>query len=175
MTVRYNTKFIWLYRILPCLALGLFIVITPLTAPPEITTGSWVFAAFGLPSLGLGLSYLREAVQRFPRLEITENGLEDRALGVGFIPWHDIKFLTSWKMKDSGEGVRLHMDADVRLTYLRECSRLRRIGNRMNSLFTGTGGLAINTHGYDRNPKEIVDYMRDCHARAVDPAERLTD
>lgn len=175
MTVRYSKKFLLLYRMLPNLAFTLFIFVTAFTAPPEITRASWGFALLGLPSLALMLYYLREFVQRPIRLEVTKNGIDDRGLGVGFIPWHDMRLIVPWKKKDSGEGLSLFMDPEVRAHYLQECSGLRQIGNRMNSYFTRTPGLVITTTGYDRSRDEILDFMQEHHARAIDPAERLTD
>lgn len=171
MTIRYTTTFIWLQRILPCLALGLFVIIAPLAAPPEVTTGSWIFAACGLPVMALATYYLLEGVRRTPRLVIDENGFEDRGLGVGFVPWHDVASLGSWKIKDSGEGIRLTMNNDVRSSHLTANSPWRRVANRLNALFTGTRGLAINTHGYEVDRDKILSLMRGYHNRATDTSE----
>jgi hypothetical protein len=162
---------LWLYRLLPCLAFTLFMMVVPFTASPEITLGTWAFSAGGLPALALTVYYLREALTHVPRLEITENGFEDRGLGIGFVPWHDVRYLTAWRIKDSGEGIRIALAEEVRTDYRARGPLVRQVANRLQAFFTGTRGLAITTQGYELERDEILAHMRRFHAEAIDPSE----
>lgn len=111
-----------------------------------IAAGLLPVLVFGYPAF----AQLREAFAPGPRIVIDEEGLEDRAMGIGKIPWRDIEYVERGPIPQ-------HLFLMLRDPegYMARTPRMLRAVVRMNLKF-GYPPFLMNLIGTDLDPLEVV-------------------
>ncbi|GAB3296953.1 STM3941 family protein [Hymenobacter tenuis] len=142
-----------------------------------VTMGVWMIVADGKWGMGLvaiaffGMCAVVSAWQFFdtrPRLQISDEGILDRTLGVGMIPWADIQ--DAYVQSINHEYfICLHLHNEQ--AYINRLPPLKR---KLANLNPGLGftALSVNLSGVDINPEQVLEYiLKQSAAAQLQPPE----
>ncbi|TGE06581.1 STM3941 family protein [Hymenobacter fodinae] len=128
-------------------AMGVFMI---------VTKGNWGLGLITIVFFGAGAAVgAWQFLDTRPRLRITDEGILDRTLGVGLIPWTDITdaYVRSINQENF---VCLHVRDEQ--AYLSRLSPLKRKLAGANAAL-GFTPLSINLSGVDLNPEQLLEYI----------------
>lgn len=160
MVVYYDKKQMWLYRILPSLvlvAMSLFLAANP-------GDGSiWFGLILAIGPAGFALWFAARTHSPRPRMEIDEQGVNDRQLGVGLISWEDIRSIGTGK-KDI---IFVSMSKETRDEYLAHINPFRRSIRVGDASLAGESIVLIKTQFLTESQEDIAAAMIEHHSRTV--------
>ncbi|MDU0372445.1 STM3941 family protein [Hymenobacter endophyticus] len=148
--IYHNSR--WRYALLTLgglafVAMGVFMI---------VTEGKWGLGLVSIAFFGTGvLVGIRQLLDSRPRLQITDEGILDRTLGVGLIPWADIAdaYVRSIN-QENFICLALHNEDE----YVQRLSPLKRKLAGANSAL-GFTMLSVNLSGVDLNPEQLLEYI----------------
>ncbi|MET4108183.1 STM3941 family protein [Hymenobacter sp. UYP22] len=148
--IYHNSR--WRYALLTLgglafVAMGVFMI---------ITEGKWGLGLVSIAFFGTGvLVGIRQLLDSRPRLQITEEGILDRTLGVGLIPWADI---------DDAYVRSINQENFICLVLHNEDEYLQRLPPLKRKLASANAALgftmlSVNLSGVDLNPEQLLEYI----------------
>lgn len=139
-------------------AMGVFMI---------VTKGNWALGLMTIVFFGAGAGV--GAWQFFdarPRLQITDEGILDRTLGVGLIPWADI---TDAYVRSINHEYFVCLQVHDEAAYLSRLPALKRKLAGAN-VALGFTPLSINLSGVDLNAEQLLEYILKQSAAAQLPS-----
>ncbi|MCA8831087.1 STM3941 family protein [Hymenobacter pini] len=148
--IYHNSR--WRYALLTLgglvfVAMGVFMI---------VTEGKWGLGLISIAFFGTGvLVGIRQLLDSRPRLQITDEGILDRTLGVGLIPWVDIDDAYVHSInQENFICLVLHNEEE----YLQRLPPLKRKLASANAAL-GFTMLSVNLSGVDLNPEQLLEYI----------------
>ncbi|RPD47704.1 hypothetical protein DNI29_09670 [Hymenobacter sediminis] len=128
-------------------AMGVFMI---------VTKGNWGLGLITIVFFGTGAAVgAWQFLDTRPRLRITDEGILDRTLGVGLIPWTDI---TDAYVRSINQENFVCLQVRDEQAYLSRLSPLKRKLAGANAAL-GFTPLSINLSGVDLNPEQLLEYI----------------
>lgn len=138
-----------------------------------VTTGKWGLGLVTIAFFGTGVAVgVRQLLDTRPRLQITDEGILDRTLGVGLIPWADI---TDAYVRGINHEYFICLHVRNEQEYASRLSPLKRRLAQANEAL-GFTLLSVNLSGVDLNPEQLLEYilkqsaLAQLHGSAYPPA-----
>ncbi|QDA61324.1 STM3941 family protein [Hymenobacter jejuensis] len=128
-------------------AVGVFLI---------VKKGNWGQGMITIIFFGAGVAVgARQFLDTRPRLQITDEGILDRTLGVGLIPWTEITYAY---VRAINHEYFICLQVRDEQAYLGRLSPLkRRLANANEAL--GFTPISINLSGVDLNPEQLLEYI----------------
>ena len=148
--IYYNSR--WRYGLLVLLGLafvaaGVWMI---------VADGEWLMGMLSIVFFGACAAVgIWQFLDTRPRLQITDEGIIDRTLAVGLIPWADITDAYVQAVKQE-YFICLHLRNEE--TYVAQLSPLRRKMTAANRAL-GFTALSINLSGVEINPDQLLEYI----------------
>ena len=121
-----------------------------------VTKGNWSLGLVTIFFFGTGVAVgIRQFFDARPRLQITDEGILDRTLGVGLIPWNDI---TGAYVHSVNQEYFICLYVHDEQAYLSRLSPLKRKLAGANETL-GFTALSLNLSGVDLNPEQLLEYI----------------
>jgi hypothetical protein len=121
-----------------------------------VTEGKWGLGLITIVFFGAGAAV--GAWQFFdtrPRLQITDEGILDRTLGIGLIPWADI---TDAYVRSINRESFICLEVRDEQAYLDRLPPLKRKLANANAAL-GFTPISVNLSGVDLNPEQLLEYI----------------
>ncbi|GAB3238287.1 hypothetical protein GCM10027346_30710 [Hymenobacter seoulensis] len=141
-------------------AMGVFLI---------VKKGYWGQGLVTILFFGAGVAIgIRQYFDTRPRLQISDEGILDRTLGVGLIPWSDI---TDAYVRSINQESFICLEVLDEEVYTSRLSPLKRKLARANAAL-GFTTLSVNLSGVDLNPEQLLEYiLKQSAAAQLQPPE----
>lgn len=121
-----------------------------------VTKGNWGLGLVTIFFFGTGVIVgARQFFDTRPRLQLTDEGILDRTLGVGLIPWTAI---TDAYVRSINQESFICLQLRDEQAYTSRLSPLKRRLAGANAAL-GFTPLSINLSGVDLNPEQLLEYI----------------
>jgi hypothetical protein len=140
-------------------AMGVFLI---------VEKDAWALGIVTIVFFGAGVAVgVRQFADTRPRLQVTDEGILDRTLGVGLIPWTDI---ADAYVRSVNQEYFICLFLHNEQAYLDLLSPLKRKLASANEAL-GFTALSINLSGVDLDPHQLLEYIlkQSAVAQLADP------